>query len=109
MNMECLTWLLAYFQKLSDVVQNTAQNCICAFVSEFMTQIAKTAQQRELGERGTSFKVKTEKNSSLDSWTVLMQSSGEFPCGAVEMNPTSIYKDAGLIPGLAQWFKLALP
>ena len=24
-------------------------------------------------------------------------------CGAVEMNPTSIYEDVGLIPGLAQW------
>ena len=24
--------------------------------------------------------------------------------GTVEMNPTSIYEDAGLIPGLAQWF-----
>ena len=27
----------------------------------------------------------------------------EFPCGAVEMNPTRKHEVAGLIPGLAQW------
>ena len=26
-------------------------------------------------------------------------------CGSVVMNPTSIHKDVGLIPGLAQWVK----
>ena len=29
----------------------------------------------------------------------------EFPYGSVVMNPTSIHKDVGLIPGLAQWVK----
>ena len=28
---------------------------------------------------------------------------GSSRCGAVEMNPTSIQEDAGLIPGLTQW------
>ena len=27
------------------------------------------------------------------------------PVVSAEMNPTSIYKDEGLIPGLAQWVK----
>ena len=32
------------------------------------------------------------------------------PVGAAEMNPTSIHKDVGLIPGLTQWVKnLVLP
>ena len=30
---------------------------------------------------------------------------GEFPCGAVEMNPTSIHEDVGLILVLTQWVK----
>ena len=28
---------------------------------------------------------------------------GSSHCGAAETNPTSIYEDADLIPGLAQW------
>ena len=28
---------------------------------------------------------------------------GSSCCGAAEMNPTSIHKDAGLIPGVTQW------
>ena len=30
---------------------------------------------------------------------------GSFCCGAVEMNPTRIHEDAGLIPGLDHWVK----
>ena len=31
-------------------------------------------------------------------------------CGSVEMNPTSIHEDSGLIPGPSEWAKdLALP
>ena len=29
--------------------------------------------------------------------------AGSSHCGAAEMSPTSIFKDEGLIPGLAQW------
>ena len=28
---------------------------------------------------------------------------GHYHCGPVEMNPTGIHEDVGLIPGLAQW------
>ena len=35
---------------------------------------------------------------------------GSFHCGAAEMNPTSVHKGAGSIPGLTQWVgDLALP
>ena len=30
---------------------------------------------------------------------------GSSHCGAAETNPTSIYEDAGLIPGLVQWVR----
>ena len=30
---------------------------------------------------------------------------GHYCCGTAEMNPTSIHKDLGLIPGLPQWVK----
>ena len=33
------------------------------------------------------------------------QKEGCFCCGVVEMNPTSIHEDLGLIPGLVQWLK----
>ena len=38
-------------------------------------------------------------------WTLKNYVGGSSHCGAAEMNPTSIYKDAGSIPGLAQWDK----
>ena len=28
---------------------------------------------------------------------------GSSHCGSVEVNPTSVHEEAGLIPGLAQW------
>ena len=37
-----------------------------------------------------------------NSWIIREKSSC---CGSVEMNPTSIHEDAGLIPGFAQWVK----
>ena len=30
---------------------------------------------------------------------------GSSPCGSEVTNPTNIYEDASLIPGLAQWVK----
>ena len=30
---------------------------------------------------------------------------GDSHCGSVEMNPTGIHEDAGLIPGLTHWVR----
>ena len=42
------------------------------------------------------------RESTLDMVVSIFRSS---LCGSAVMNPTRIHKDAGSIPGLAQWFK----
>ena len=42
---------------------------------------------------------------SLHQGMALSKNLKSSHCGSVEMNLTSIREDAGLIPGLAQWFK----
>ena len=37
--------------------------------------------------------------------TKILAKFQSFYCGTVEMNPTGIYEDTGLIPDLVQWVK----
>ena len=43
-------------------------------------------------------------------WSSMNSEKGSSHCGSAVMSPTSIYEDAGLIPGLTRWVKdLVLP
>ena len=42
------------------------------------------------------------RNSEQSGWEHLKRTVGSSRCSEAEMNPTSIHKDAGMIPGPAQ-------
>ena len=81
------------------------QNFICIFI----TRVCK-APALAAATSGSSSEGKKTQVPPFDHWLESMEleankGNQEFPCGSAEMNLTSNNEDAGLIPGLAQWFK----